>query len=224
MKIRRRGQAALDHALQAAEAGHRLAQAELAAMAGDWPLAHAVLAGEDIATDTCRALCGAVDIPRWLEAPAPQIVSASPRIAAIRNFASPEICRWLIARAQPRLDRAKVYDPATGGPGHESVRDNRECHFRREDGDLVLLALRARIARATELPVLSMEATAVLHYLPGQQFLPHFDFLDTKNPGYAKEVSERGQRVVTFLLCLNEDYEGGETQFTALGQIGRAHV
>jgi hypothetical protein len=86
------------------------------------------------------------------------------------------------------------------------------------DSDFVLLFLRARMAKITELPVDAMEAPAILHYLPGQEFLPHFDFLDTSSPGYAKDVAERGQRVLTFLLCLNDGYEGGETEFPVLGK------
>jgi hypothetical protein len=54
--------------------------------------------------------------------------------------------------------------------------------------------------------------------IAGQEFLPHFDFLDTAKPGYAKDVAEHGQRVLTFLLCLNDDYEGGETEFPLLGK------
>jgi prolyl 4-hydroxylase len=48
-----------------------------------------------------------------------------------------------------------------------------------------------------------MEASTVLHYRPGQEFPPHHDYVD--------------QRVLTFLACLNDDYEGGETDFSELG-------
>jgi prolyl 4-hydroxylase len=88
----------------------------------------------------------------------------------------------------------------------------------RDESDLVLLFIRARIAQIIELPVPWMEATMMLHYAPGEEFLPHLDFLDTQLPGPAADVAERGQRVVTFLLALNEDYEGGETAFTELGR------
>jgi hypothetical protein len=98
------------------------------------------------------------------------------------------------------------------------VRDNSECHFGADDGDLILQLLRNRIAAVTELFVPGLEATAVLHYTPGQRFLPHYDYLDEAHPGHAKEIAEGGQRVLTFLLSLNDDYEGGETQFPILGK------
>lgn len=151
------------------------------------------------------------------------MASASPRIAMVEGFASPEICDWLIHRARPRLSPAKVYDHDTGGARSEGVRTNSECHFSTDESDLLLLFLRARMERVTELPMRAMEATAILHYLPGQEFLPHFDFLDTALPGYAKDVAERGQRVLTFLLCLNDGYEGGETEFPVLGKRWKGH-
>jgi prolyl 4-hydroxylase len=209
---------ALDLSLQAAEAGHGLAQAELAAMAGDWALAQAILNGEKIGAETCRTLRAGIDLARWFETPPIQIASSSPRIATINGFVAPAVCDWIVARARPMLAPAKVYDPGTGGYRQESVRDNSECHFLRKNSDLVLLALRARIAKAVELPVGAMDAPAVLHYTPGQRFLPHFDFLDTSHPGHAKQVAESGQRVLTLLLYLNDDYEGGETLFNVLGR------
>ena len=63
-----------------------------------------------------------------------------------------------------------------------------------------------------------MESTAVLHYEPGEEFLPHFDFLDVNLPGPAKDVAGRGQRVLTFLIALNDDYEGGQTEFPEIGK------
>ena len=56
----------------------------------------------------------------------------------------------------------------------------------------------------------------MLHYSAGEEYLPHFDFFDTRLPGTAQEVATRGQRVLTFLVYLNEDFEGGETAFPRL--------
>jgi hypothetical protein len=42
------------------------------------------------------------------------------------------------------------------------------------------------------------------------------DFLDPSEPGYLQDLRENGQRAATFLLYLNDDYEGGETEFPNL--------
>ena len=208
---------ALDLLVRSAEMGWPLAQASLAGLAGDWALARQLMGGNAVASDW-KGLRGAIDLPVWFAVPKFAVVSASPRVGIIEDFASPEICDWIVERARTRLGPAKVFDLVSGGPTHEAVRDNSECHFGADDGDLILQFLRNRIAAVTELFVPGLEATAVLHYTPGQRFLPHYDYLDDAHPGHAKEIAEGGQRVLTFLLSLNDDYEGGETQFPILGK------
>ena len=61
-----------------------------------------------------------------------------------------------------------------------------------------------------------MEIPKLLHYTPGETFARHFDYLDPQNPAYAQELAARGQRVQTFLVYLNDDYNGGETSFPLL--------
>ena len=210
-------EAALDILQRSGELGYRPAQAELAALAGEWQLAQEIAGGADYGSGKWAALRAEVSITKWLAFSPKRIVSASPRIATVPELASPEECRWLISQARGKLSRAQVYDPETGGPRSESVRTNSQCVLLRDESDLVLLFLRARIARLIELPVPWLEAAMMLHYAPGEEFLPHLDFLDTALPGPAADVAERGQRVVTFLVSLNEDYQGGETEFPELG-------
>ena len=209
---------ALDLLVRSAELGWPLAQASLAGLAGNWMLAAELLKGDEAPRADWKSMRSAIDLGAWFHVPKYGIVSASPRVAVVEDFASPEICDWLIARARPRLGPAKVFDLLSGAPAHEAVRDNSECHFATDDGDLILQFLRNRIAAVTELFVTGMEATAVLHYTPGQRFLPHYDFLDETHPGHAKDMAQSGQRVLTFLLSLNDDYEGGETQFPILSK------
>ena len=55
-----------------------------------------------------------------------------------------------------------------------------------------------------------MESPHILHYSVGEEFRPHFDTPDNPNsPGFR-------QRVLTFLISLNDDYQGGETVFPAI--------
>ena len=214
--------AALDLLRSSAELGFPLAQSSLAVLAREWSLV------EDIASGAVKTeivdwyrLRNAIDLEAWLTPPPLRIVSASPRIALVDDFAAPAICDWIIARARPKLGPAKVYDHATGGPAKEAVRTNSECHFPTTESDLVFQLVRNRIATVTETAVEGMEATAVLHYVVGQEFLPHHDFLDEKLPGPAKNIAQGGQRILTFLLSLNDDYDGGETQFLELGRSYR---
>jgi prolyl 4-hydroxylase len=152
-----------------------------------------------------------------LTAPLPaRIVFDTPNIAVIEGFAAAAWCDWLIERARPRLAPAMVYDPSVGGGRIEQARSNSSIGFDVAQSDIVLMLLRARIAATANLSPRALEASAVLHYAPGQQFEPHFDFLDSGVAGYASDLAARGQRIATFLLYLNDDFEGGETEFPRL--------
>ena len=76
------------------------------------------------------------------------------------------------------------------------------------DLDLALVSINRRIAAFSGLPFDQGEFLSVLHYSPGQEYKPHFDWLP---PG--DDVEKMGQRVTTSLLYLNGDYGGGETHF-----------
>jgi prolyl 4-hydroxylase len=137
----------------------------------------------------------------------------APRVATFERFAPPPLCDWLIERARPRLERAKVYDRGTGGGRLEEARNNSSAEFNAAQSDVPMMRLRARILASIGLSTLKTETPSVLHYAPGQQFEPHVDFLDPAEPGYLADLQRNGQRAATFLLYLNEDYEGGETDF-----------
>lgn len=137
---------------------------------------------------------------------------ADPMIHAISDFASAAECRWLIAAAENRLERATVY--AQPG-GIDSGRSNRYAVFSLAGIDLVVESIRARIADEIGAPIGLLELPQVLHYAVGQEFALHYDFLDPRILG--DEIARLGQRAATFLIYLNADFEGGATSFPKLG-------
>lgn len=220
--------------LAAAEAGDGPAAARLAVLTGiglgvppDWRRAMELLGraadlGFEPAREQIALLAGssadrAIDIAAWLNAPRPRVLSEGPAILAIDGFLSPEVCDWMIARAEALVEPALVYDHATGSGRRESVRTNTAAVFDLEKMDVVLALVRERIARAAGLPVPGLEWTQVLHYEVGQTFDWHVDWLDPATPGYAADLAARGQRIATLLVFLNDDFEGGETAFEAGG-------
>ncbi len=113
--------------------------------------------------------------------------------------------------------RAKVYDSIARQDITHDTRTNTAATFTLAEVGFVHLLVQARMAAACGVPMPNMEAATILHYEPGEQITNHFDFVDPQTPGYAEEVAKNGQRVVTFLAYLNDDYEGGETDFPDLG-------
>lgn len=202
--------AALNHLQHSAHLGSRLAQAELAGLSGQWPLAHDILAGEAVPDAQWSQLRNSVDLAKWLEPPSRSNISERPRIALVKDIATSEMCEWLIARARPRLKPAQIYDDKEGRHRIGGGRTNTLCPFPAPDRDLIFAIVRARVAEATGIQVQAMESPHILHYLVGQEFRPHFDTPEDPNsPGFR-------QRVLTFLISLNDDYEGGETEFPVI--------
>jgi prolyl 4-hydroxylase len=202
--------AALDHLQRSAQLGSRLAQAELAGLAGQWTLAHDILAGKGVPDSRWLRYRSSIDLTNWLEPPPKSNISERPRIAVVKDIAMPEMCDWLIARARPRLKPAQIYDDKEGRHRSASGRTNTLCPFPGPDRDLILAVVRARAADVTGMPVRAMESPHILHYSMGEEFRPHFDTPDNPNsPGFR-------QRVLTLLISLNDDYEGGETEFPAI--------
>jgi prolyl 4-hydroxylase len=163
-----------------------------------------------------RRLAESVDVRFWATAPPGTTLSPHPPVRMYQEFVTDPVCEWLIEQARPRLGRALIYDPA-GGDVADHMRTNSAASFDLMTADVVHAAVQTRIAAAIGLPVQHLEAATVLHYSPGEQITDHYDFVNPRMPGYATEIAERGQRIATFLVYLNDDYEGGETDFPQLG-------
>jgi hypothetical protein len=84
------------------------------------------------------------------------------------------------------------------------------------ESDALMVSVQARIVSATRIEFPRLEAAAVLHYDVGEEFAPHFDFLDIEQPAFQAEVARIGQRIATFLIYLNDGFEGGATEFVDL--------
>lgn len=161
-------------------------------------------------------LRAAVDLKALQKPPERRVVLESPRLRVFDRFATPEECDWLIAKGRDRLQQARVYENSGGAMQVHPGRTNSEADFELEASDIVLSLIHDRIGRATAMPVEHFEVAKLLHYSPGEAFTRHSDFL---KPGadMNAEIEARGQRVATFLLYLNDDYEGGETEFMEVG-------
>jgi hypothetical protein len=79
-----------------------------------------------------------------------------------------------------------------------------------------MLLLRARIANTLNAPVLFLERFSVFHYRVGQRFAPHVDYVDPER--FPEDIAQNGQRAATFLVYLNENFEGGETHFLRIAK------
>ena len=133
----------------------------------------------------------------------PRIVSSDPYIAIYPELFSSAECRYLMALSMPWLEKASVLG-LDGAPRMDKVRDAHSCSIPHIAEDLVVQAINRTIAAASGTQAGWGEPLNILKYTPGQQYRPHHDGTGADN------VSVRN---LTALIWLNDDYEGGETDF-----------
>ena len=210
---------ALAWLVRAAQQGGTVAQAQLLALAADRDLAAAVADGRtEGMPDPWIALAQALALGEWWKGAAVTMLHEDPKVGRVDRLLTPEQCRLLIELSNGLLEPAKVYDPVALTDIVDAHRSNTLARFDQRRVEFVHLLLQQRLAATVGLPERHLEPINVLHYAPGEQIRNHYDFVDPKStPDYAGEIARNGQRLVTFLVYLNEDYTGGETDFPKLG-------
>jgi len=140
----------------------------------------------------------------------------SPVIALLEEVLSAAECAQLIEMARPRLQRSTVLDPASGTHAAVERRSSEGMFFRLHENPLIE-TLDERLATIMNAPAENSEGLQVLHYRPGGEYPPHFDFLTPSNRASAESIARSGQRVSTLIVYLNDVLEGGETIFPEAG-------
>ena len=179
----------------------------------DWPRALSLLrASSDPKAARQLALIDAMNLTAE-SAPATDLafetLNEEPDVRRFPALFSVDECQYLIETAKPLLQPSVVVDPRSGQQVPNPIRTSSAAGFPFVNEDPAIHALNRRLAAASGTDVRAGEPLQVLHYEPGQQYREHSDAL----PG----VSPPQQRVLTFLVYLNDDFEGGETSFPQLG-------
>ena len=188
----------------------------------DWPRAVRLLeeaSPRDPDAATQLQLIQAMDLGSSGE-PAPECASealcAAPEVRRFPGLFTPAECAYLIDVAAPLLQPSVVVDPQTGQQVPNPVRTSSAVGFPFTDENPAIHALNKRLAAASGTDVRSGEPLQVLHYAPGERYHEHSDALP--------DIAPDQQRVLTFLVYLNEDYEGGETNFPLAGLTFRGRA
>jgi prolyl 4-hydroxylase len=222
--VPRNWDAALDYLQLAAELGSHRAQGQLVVLAQDVTNPDRSGGRGPAEPQTWAQLRRDVDLAPWSRPCSPRVLSAAPRLVVLEGFIGGSVCEWLVECAAGRVAPAQIYDSHTGKGQVGGTRKNSSLELNLLNVDIVAVLLRARIAAIAGSPVAALEPAQILHYAVGKSFDRHFDFLDTRVPAYAQDVALRGQRVATFLVYLNDAYEGGQTEFPMLGLRHRGQI
>lgn len=140
----------------------------------------------------------------------------TPLVRVLESVLDDEECDALIEQARPRLDRSRTVTEV-GTNEIDAARTSSGMFFRVGETELVT-RLEYRVSALLGLPVEHGEGLQVLHYQPGQQYEPHYDWFDPTQAGHQKITSTGGERIATLIMYLNTPEGGGGTHFP------RAHV
>jgi prolyl 4-hydroxylase len=137
---------------------------------------------------------------------------SDPTIVVIGNFLSDEECDRLIEGAKPRMARSLTVETKTGGEEMNADRTSNGMFYARAETELIA-RIERRLAQLTRWPVENGEGLQILHYRPGAEYKPHYDYFDPSEPGTPTILKRGGQRVATILMYLHEPEAGGGTVF-----------
>lgn len=203
----------------------RVALARLAA-AGE-PIARAFLARWPVTPGSpaidWERMRERVALPHERPLPAVHVHSQAPRIAAIHGLFTRDECIYVALKGLPLLRPARVAT-RDGGSAVDPMRSNDSAKFGLLEADVVMRSLDSRVAAALGHPAENGEGFALLRYEPGQQYLPHCDWIDPGRAASRPDLDRWGQRVATCVVYLNDGFEAGATEFPRLGLAFRGGI
>lgn len=145
-----------------------------------------------------------------IRVPTAEQLSERPDVWLVRSAFTPEECEFLVLLAEPTYQRSVVSIGGQNVPDPMRTSDGSTIHWLIEDP--ATHAINRRLAALSATSVQQGEPLQILRYRPGQQYYPHVDWL-----------GEQNRRVMTALIYLNADYEGGETGFVKTGLKVKGH-
>jgi prolyl 4-hydroxylase len=126
-----------------------------------------------------------------------------PKPRVYHNFITPEERQHIIKKSEEILEPSLVSEDRLVD---DSVRKSETAWLDRSDP--VVDTIVQRCLKNTDRPIINCERLQVLKYKPGGFYQPHQDL----------NRQDINPRMYTFILALNDDYEGGETVFPNLGK------
>lgn len=149
----------------------------------------------------------ALEWPHERDLPQPVVRHAAPRVTTFNRLFTVDECEYVIARGAPFLKRR---DLPSAVPG---TRTSTTAKFGLTETDVLIQSLDALAARALGRDPAGNEIFSMIHYAPGQSYLPDGRAVAEAPPGDAV----LGNLAQTMIVYLNEGYEGGESAFPRLG-------
>ena len=149
------------------------------------------------------------------------ILSKTPLIYYIDNFVKDKEINFIINSSKDKLKKAHVsyLDKDKHKYKNYKGRTN-SSYWLPKDKDPIVLRLCKRIAKEINCDWKHFENYQVIHYNPGEEYKYHYDAYDKKDlEKYNEFCGEKGNRLKTVLVYLNDVEEGGGTGFQTINKM-----
>ena len=136
-------------------------------------------------------------------------------IQEIEDFLTPEECDKIISLAEPHLFESKVYTDSI-----DIVNNTRksEQHWLWDSQDPLIKMVSHKVAKLTGTSIDNQEPLQVVRYTEGGFFNPHHDACDGSAEFCDRMNKDKGPRYITILIYLNDNFQGGETEFPLISK------
>jgi prolyl 4-hydroxylase len=128
-------------------------------------------------------------------------------ITEIKNFLNTEESDIIINRAELDLKKISVL----GSKAHSDYRIAQGTWI--PNNEEIAQKIRNQISEITNIPTDNMEQLHIVKYDIGGEYKVHQDFFHPNTDYFDNEISKGGQRKLSALIYLNDNFKGGETDF-----------
>jgi prolyl 4-hydroxylase len=129
-------------------------------------------------------------------------------IRILDNILTEDECNSII-----ELGISSLQETTTLGEYKEGYRTATGCWIY-NDNDITN-KIKELIKIGSDLPIENQEKIHIVKYSVGGEYKPHHDFFHQNTDYYENTIKAGGQRTHSFLFYLNDNFEGGDTEFTS---------
>ncbi len=161
--------------------------------------------------DAINVFAALLAFERWLTSAGKLLQSATLSQSQLPVNLLDDIKRFSL----PHLRPITVYGHQGKGSVESGIRNNMHYPTPIPNDNLAMACVERVIAKFAGVKLAFAEPIVVLRYEPGQFYHWHYDAIHTYTAEIEAELERFGQRSKTAILYLNDDFEGGETEFKA---------
>ena len=143
-----------------------------------------------------------------------------PYLYTIDNFLTDKECNFIINASKDNLKLAGVSTMnLEKGKGDKYKGRTNSSYWMKHDAYPETLKIAKKIAKKIGCSYKCFEMFQVIHYFESEEYKYHYDAYDKEETEkYEKFTKDRGNRLRTVLVYLNDVEEGGETGFDSLNE------